>query len=108
MNEWTREEAKNATDELIKRATTDAAFRELALKDPAAAIAKIDPKPWPAGFKVQVVAAGGANMTVVLPDMVGKAGELSDAELEQVAGGVGDNNRCGGSCAASCVISSIV
>src|ERR1700730_17327652 len=100
MSEWTHEEASHATAELIKRATTDKEFRDLALSDPAAAVAKIDPRPLPAGFQVQVVAADGANMTVVLPDLIPNAGELSDAELEQVAGG-GSANRCGGSCIAS-------
>jgi hypothetical protein len=107
MAEWTQEEAHKTSQELIKRATTDKAFRELALKDPAAAIAKINPTPLPAGYKIQIVERDHADLTVVVPDFVPNAGELSDAELEQVAGG-GDANRCGGSCAASCVFSSIL
>ena len=107
MAEWTQEEAHKATQEVIKRATTDKAFRTLALQNPAKALAQIDPKPLPPGFKIQVVERGGADLTVVVPDLIPNAGELSDAELEQVAGG-GDANRCGGSCAASCVFSSIL
>jgi hypothetical protein len=104
MAEWTESQIQTTLAEVTKRATTDMEYRKLALSDPAAAIAKIDPTPIPAGFKLRFVENAGANLTVVLPDPVSE-GELSDAELEQVAGGGG---RCGGSCAASCVISSIV
>jgi hypothetical protein len=103
VKEWDEAAAQAALTELVKRATTDPRFRALALADPAAAIARINPIPLPTGFKVQVVAADGADMTVVLPDLVANAGELTDAELEQVAGG-GDGSRCGTSCAASCEV----
>jgi hypothetical protein len=107
MAEWTREEANKTINEVAKRATKDSAFRSLALKDPVAAIAKINPTPIPAGFKIRFVDNAGANLTIVLPDAAPTEGELSDSQLEQVAGG-GDASRCGGSCVVSCGISSIV
>ncbi|MEZ5403201.1 MAG: hypothetical protein R2729_26215 [Bryobacteraceae bacterium] len=106
--EWNEEEAQKTLAEVVKKATVDPAFRALALADPNAAVGKINPNPIPGTFKLRFVDNAGANLTVVLPDPVAEGGELSDAELEQVAGGVGDNNRCGGSCVASCVISSVL
>ena len=107
MAEWTQEEANAKLNELAKKAQTDMEFRKLCLKDPVAAVAKIDPRPMPEWFKIRFVENEGATVTVVLPDPPSKEGELSDAELEQVAGG-GDANRCGGSCVVSCGISAIV
>jgi hypothetical protein len=106
--EWNEQEAQKTMAELVKRATVDAEFRALALSDPNAAIGKINPTPIPGDFKIRFVDNAGANLTVVLPDPVAAGGELSDAELEQVAGGGGTANRCGGSCAASCVFSSVL
>jgi hypothetical protein len=100
MKEWNETEAQKAIEELIRRATQDSQFRALALADPPAAIAQINSTPLPVGFRVQIVARDGADMTVVVPDMMPADGELSDAELEQVAGGGG---RCAGSCAESCL-----
>jgi hypothetical protein len=104
MSQWNEAEAQKTLQEVMKRAQTDPEFRALALRDPNAAIAKVNPTPVPPGFKIRFVDNAGANMTIVLPDPVSKEGELSDAELEQVAGG----GRCGASCAASCVFSSVL
>ena len=102
---WSEEKAHEVLREVMKRSASDMEYRKLALSDPEAAIAKVDSTPIPEGFKIRFVENQGANLTVVLPDPVAAEGELSDAELEQVAGGGG---RCGGSCLASCVISSLV
>jgi hypothetical protein len=107
MAEWTREEANRTINDVAKRATKDAAFRGLALKDPVAAIAKVNPTPIPTGFKIRFVDNAGANLTIVLPDAAPAEGELSDSQLEEVAGG-GTASRCGGSCVVSCGISSVV
>ena len=106
-NGWTQDKANEKLRVLAKRAQTDPEFRKLALKDPVAAVAKIDPTPLPSWFKLRFVDNAGATLTMVLPDPVSASSELSDSELEQVAGG-GDGNRCGGSCVASCGISAIV
>jgi hypothetical protein len=106
--EWNEKEAQATLAEVVKRSTTDPEYRALLLSDPDAAIAKVNPLPVPPNFKIRFVDNAGANLTVVLPDPVSNSGELSDAELEQVAGGAGSGNRCGGSCVASCVISSVL
>jgi hypothetical protein len=92
-DEWTQSEAEQVEMELRKRAVKDPEFRALALRDPQAAIAKITPKPLPKNFKVKVVENEGANVVVVLPDPIGRVEELSDADLEAVAGGSNRNNN---------------
>ncbi len=105
MKPWTQDEKKKALEAFARKASTDAKFRELALKNPAAAVKEVSGKDLPAGFKVAAVARDGADMVLVVPDLVKAGGELSDSELEKVAGG-----RCAGSCGISqvCLVSSTV
>ena len=72
---------------------SDPQYRSLALENPEAAIAQVTEHPLPTGFKVKFVDNAGANKTIVLPDAVPGVEELSDAELEQVAGGARNNNN---------------
>ena len=74
--------------ELGRRAATDPTFRALALKNPAAAMQQVAGEALPDGFKLRIVENDGAYLTCVLPDPV-ESGDLSDAELESVAGGTG-------------------
>ncbi len=89
MNEWNEQEVQKALEEIGRRSATDPEFRALALRDANAAIAAVSPFPVPEVFKVRFVENEGANLTVVLPDPANADGELSDSELEQVAGGKG-------------------
>ncbi|MGA2019013.1 MAG: hypothetical protein ABSH02_00375 [Candidatus Sulfotelmatobacter sp.] len=90
--EWTKEETDKIALEVKKRAMKDPEFRALALSNPQAAVAKFNSTPFPTGYKVRCIEQAGYNVTVVLPDPVARVEELSDAELEQVAGGVNRNN----------------
>ena len=90
---WDESTVDQTLAEIMKRASTDAEFRSLALRDASAAIAKISAVPLPPGLKIRFVDNEGANRTFVLPDLIGQEQELSEAELEQVAGGIFD--RCG-------------
>ena len=91
MLEWTEEEAQRALDEIKKRSATDPEFRALALSNPTAAIAKVNNKNLPAGFQARFIDNSGTVKSFVLPDPIARVEELSDAELEGVAGG--DNNN---------------
>ena len=102
---WQVSEINDAIQKTIKLSTTDAAFRKLALTDPNAAIERVAGKPVPAGTRIKFVESEGAHFTIILPQMArSDVSELSDAELEQVAGGA----RCVGTCAASCAVTSTV
>ena len=98
MNErtLTSQEAEQAVETIIKRAQTDSEFRQLCLDSPNTAAQKATGKDIPEGFTLRFVENQGADMTVVLPDLVDANAELADADLEAVAGG-----KCGGSCGGS-------
>jgi hypothetical protein len=102
--DWTAADAEKAIKETVTRARTDLKFRELALKDPRAALRQVSGKEPPEGLRIKFFDGGDAHVTVVLPEYVSDASELSDAQLEQVAGG----GRCAASCVASCAVSSTV
>jgi hypothetical protein len=71
---------------ILRRASTDAEFRANLLKDPAAATASLQ-NGIPDHLKVQFVEKPtGVDAVYVLPPFAPR-GELSDAELEAVAGG---------------------
>jgi hypothetical protein len=87
--QWTPEDTKKVAAAILRRAATEPAFREKALKDPNAAIQEVAGKPLPAGVTACFIEnQPGATMTFVLPDPVSASQELSEAELEQVAGGI--------------------
>lgn len=109
MPQYSEAEIQAAIQEITTRSRTDAEFRQLALTNPSEAIKEATNLEVPANFKVKFVESQGANLVVTLPDPVGKEGELSDAELEQVAGGGRGASACGVSCAgASCLYSSVL
>jgi hypothetical protein len=89
--DWTREETDRVAIEIKKRAMKDPEFRALALSNPHAAVAKFNSTPFPTGYKVRCIDQAGYNVTVLLPDPVSRVEELSDAELEDVAGGSRNN-----------------
>jgi len=102
--DWTAEDAEKAIRESISRARTDKSFRELALSNPTQALRQVSGKEPPADLKIKFLDGEGAHVSIVLPELVEDESELTDVELEQVAGG----GRCAGSCVASCAVSSTV
>lgn len=102
MEQWTNNDADQVLEQVIKRSLEDPEYRALALSDAHAAIAQITPKTLPPGYTVRFVDNAGASRTFVLPDPIPTTDELSDAELEQVAGGSlferCNTNSCGNTC----------
>jgi len=80
-------ELQQALREVARRSAVDSEFRKLALTDASAAIAKVYNEPIPGGSSFRFVDNSGPVKTVLLPDPVAGIEELSEAELEQVAGG---------------------
>lgn len=73
--------------ELLARSATDVVFRKKLLNDPHAALAEFTGRP--VDSKVNIVfVENKADATVVLPPAVDPAAELSEQELEAVAGGI--------------------
>jgi hypothetical protein len=78
---------------VLQRATEDAGFRGRLLTDPRAAILEAFAVKIPANFRVKFIEKGAdVDALVVLPDFHQKDGELSDRELEAVAGGADSGN----------------
>lgn len=86
MAEWTEKEISEVVKKVAKHASEDAKFHALALSNPAEAIKKASGKAVPANVKVKFMALGGADLAFVLPDPATDK-ELSDKDLESVAGG---------------------
>src|SRR5882757_2936696 len=88
--EWTNDELQRAMDEVIRRTQTDGSFRNLAISDGAAAFAKVNPRPLPPGLVFKFVDnSNEMRKTIPLPDALPtEDGEITEAELEMVAGGV--------------------
>ena len=99
MSRWSRDELIRTLSEVKSRSMIDATFRKLAISEPAAAIARVNPKPLPAGLSItfadRAVDAAGltqsdSDLIIVLPPLIPDPDQLSDVELEEAAGGIGD------------------
>lgn len=89
-------------EEILKRSATDRQFRDLLVSEPAAAIEQVIGVPvatLPRPINVQFVEKpAGLDALIVLPDFVDTEAELSDAELETVAGGCTWTCACSSAC----------
>jgi hypothetical protein len=74
---------------LVQRSMEDDSFRQRLLDDPKAAVEQELGSQLPEGVEVRVVEESADTIYLVLPfaPAVGEGGELSDRELEAVAGG---------------------
>ena len=83
------EEAKKAQEQfqaLLSRSATDWDFRQALLNDPRATVGEFTDEPVPNTFDI-VFVENKADATIVLPDYEDPNGELSEEDLEAVAGG---------------------
>ncbi len=77
---------RDLEQEIVQRANKDADFRRLLLKNPKQALKEAFNLEFPPKMELQVLEESTSRMYVVLPVL---SSELSEAELEKVAGGVG-------------------
>jgi Nitrile hydratase, alpha chain len=76
------------TSRMIERATGDPQFRQELLQNPRETLERELGVRLPAGIEIRVVEETSSTLYLVLPPQPMQAGqELSDQELEQVAGG---------------------
>lgn len=87
MSAWTPESTETTFRQVKERAKQDPRFRQLALEDPRAAIEQINPTPIPDDLQFHFVENDSKTLSVNFPDISMGEGELSDAELDSVAGG---------------------
>lgn len=109
MSAWSRSEAQRTLDEVKRRSQLDAEFRELALKNPLAAIARVNPRPLPPDSVRFVESHRKAEevyaphlIVIALPDRGQAVDELTADDLESVAGGTSESGVSGTSKRASC------
>ena len=81
------EAGREEFNKVLARSATDAAFRTRLLADPREALAEALGREVPATFDIAFV-ENAAGATVVLPDFVDPDAELSEDDLEAVAGGI--------------------
>jgi hypothetical protein len=89
MGKWKKEELEQILSEVARRAAVDAEFRSLAVRDGAAAIARVNPKISVTELQIRFVDNSGPIKTIPLPDLVEEIeeSELSESDLECVSGG---------------------
>ena len=73
---------------IVQRAWKDDAFREEFVADPKATIEKYSGQKLPAEFKIVALAEDDKTIHFVIPPKPANTDELSDEDLEKVAGGV--------------------
>lgn len=81
-----RQQMEQGINEVLSRSATDMEFRKQLLSDPRAALSAHFGREIPETTNIRFIDAQGTP-TVVLPD-VSPSGELSEADLEAVAGGL--------------------
>lgn len=102
LQQWSQDEINRVAGEICLKSSQNEEFRQLALSDPASAVKQISGRDVPAGFGLKFIENDpGVHMTVVLPNM--QSDELSESDLEQIAGGACAANAeaCGAMASAS-------
>lgn len=72
---------------LMSRSATDQAFRQKLLTTPREALSEFHGREIPANVDIRFI-ENTADATFVLPDAIDPAAELSEQEMETVAGGI--------------------
>ena len=91
---WTQDEINDIYLRASNLAAKDRTFREELIRDPKAAIEKLTGEVLPDHFSIKIIESDPAySATFVLPIML--SGDLSDDELDSIAGGTNTGTACG-------------
>lgn len=82
------ESPRDIYQELMLKAATDDTFRASLIRDPKATLVAVFGAPLPESLNVKVVENSANELTIALPPRLD--GELSEHELDQVAGGANE------------------
>ena len=89
---WTQEKVESTLKSVVEKAQEDAAFREKLKSSPKEALEAEAGEMIPEFIRIAVVDQNDADIVITLPKV--QSDELSDADLEQVAGGKSDPRHC--------------
>ncbi|MEM1056009.1 MAG: NHLP leader peptide family RiPP precursor [Bacteroidota bacterium] len=81
-----QERSEETLRDLMAKATTDADFRSGLLNEPTQTLEAYSGIDFPEDFQVRFIESK-ADITLVLPDFIDESAEISEEELEAVAGG---------------------
>ncbi|KJS23102.1 MAG: hypothetical protein VR72_02725 [Clostridiaceae bacterium BRH_c20a] len=84
---WTREDLDAAMVKIEELASKDMDFRKLCFSDPHAAVKQATGNDVDPSYKMKFIENEAGYETFVLPDYQKSGDELSDADLDSVAGG---------------------
>ena len=87
MADWTEDELVQLIGEAQRRASVDPEFRQLAITNTNAALAKITARQLPDNLSFQFHDNSGKTKHFVLPDPISGIEELSEEELQAAAAG---------------------
>jgi len=91
MSKGRQADIQAAITEVLRRASYDLDFRKLALRDARAALGNVAngalPRDLPYKFVDAVSSVSNGNGSIALPEYTSGHGELTEKELDQVAGG---------------------
>lgn len=85
---WTNEQIQEAVSKVVEKAAKDSEFRAKVISDVYAAVKEATGRDVPRDFKIQVVDGTGYHANIVLPEFRSSEDELTEADLETVAGGI--------------------
>lgn len=83
----TLDESRRHLETILSRSATDRDFRRLLLENPRAALGEVMGAEVPESVDIRFI-ENTADATIVLPDYVDAAAELTEKDLEMVAGGI--------------------
>ncbi len=89
MAEWSKEKQEKVVKTVLDKSLNDVEFRKELVSHPHRAIQEATGEIVPDGIRLQFVDQSAAHLTVVLPPMKTASDELSEQQLEAVAGGKG-------------------
>jgi len=89
---WTKEKIEATLKSVVEKAQADPLFREKLKNNPREVLASEGGEAIPEFIRITIVDQNDADIVITLPKV--QSDELSDADLEQVAGGKGLESDC--------------